>query len=68
MREDRREGVSRLTGKRRIGRLSAFRAIFTTLEEIAQRKNVSFAWVVRKVAEKYIAEKWPLLTIEGRSS
>jgi hypothetical protein len=42
--------------------------LYNTLEEIAQQKKVSLAWVVREAAEKYIAEKWPLLAVEGRSS
>lgn len=35
--------------------------LYTTLEQIAKQKKVSFAWVVREAAEQYIAEKWPLL-------
>lgn len=34
--------------------------VYQTLEEIARRKKVSLAWVVREAAEKYIAEQWPL--------
>lgn len=34
--------------------------IYRTLEEIADKKKVSLAWVVREAAENYIAEKWPL--------
>jgi hypothetical protein len=41
--------------------------LYNTLEEIAQQKKVSLAWVVREAAEKYIAEKWPLLAIEWHS-
>lgn len=32
-----------------------------TLEQIAKDKKVSLGWVVREAAERYIAEKWPLL-------
>ena len=32
-----------------------------TLEQIAKDKKVSFAWVMRDAAEKYVAEQWPLL-------
>jgi predicted DNA-binding ribbon-helix-helix protein len=32
-----------------------------TLEQIAKNKKVSFAWVIRDAAEKYVAEQWPLL-------
>ena len=35
--------------------------VYQTLEEIAMRKKVSLAWVVRDAAEQYIADKWPLL-------
>jgi metal-responsive CopG/Arc/MetJ family transcriptional regulator len=31
--------------------------LYQTLEEIAQQKKVSLAWVVREAAGKYIAEK-----------
>ena len=34
--------------------------IYQTLEEIARKKKVSLAWVVREAAEKYITEQWPL--------
>jgi metal-responsive CopG/Arc/MetJ family transcriptional regulator len=35
--------------------------VYETLETIAREKKVSLAWVVRDAAEKYIADKWPLL-------
>ena len=35
--------------------------VYETLETIAKQKKVSLAWVVRDAAEKYIADKWPLL-------
>lgn len=31
-----------------------------TLEQIALQKKVSFAWVMRDAAEKYVADQWPL--------
>ena len=34
--------------------------IYQTLEDIARRKKVSLAWVVREATEQYIADKWPL--------
>ncbi len=34
--------------------------IYETLEEIAKRKKVSLAWVVREAAERYVGEQWPL--------
>lgn len=36
-----------------------------TLEQIAKQQKVSFGWVVRDAAEKYIADKWPLLAKRG---
>lgn len=35
--------------------------VYETLEIIAKEKKVSLAWVVREAAEKYIADRWPLL-------
>jgi hypothetical protein len=35
--------------------------IYETLSIIAKEKKVSLAWVVRDAAEKYVADKWPLL-------
>lgn len=37
-------------------------AVYQTLDAIAKEKRVSLAWVVREAAEKYIADKWPLLS------
>jgi metal-responsive CopG/Arc/MetJ family transcriptional regulator len=34
--------------------------IYQTLEDIARRKKVSLAWVVREASEQYIGDKWPL--------
>jgi hypothetical protein len=34
--------------------------IYQTLEDLAKKKKVSVAWIVRDAAEKYIAEQWPL--------
>jgi metal-responsive CopG/Arc/MetJ family transcriptional regulator len=39
--------------------------VYETLEGIAKEKKVSLAWVVREAAEKYIADKWPLLKMQG---
>jgi predicted DNA-binding protein len=39
--------------------------VYETLEGIAKEKKVSLAWVVREAAEKYIADKWPLLKGQG---
>ena len=34
--------------------------LYHTLEDVAKKKKVSVAWVVREAAEKYIADQWPL--------
>ena len=34
--------------------------IYASLEEIARKKKVSLAWVVRDATEKYVADQWPL--------
>ena len=39
--------------------------VYRRLEEIAKKKKVSLAWVVRDAAEQYIADKWPLLEKQG---
>jgi len=35
--------------------------VYKTLEDIAQQKKVSMAWVVREAVDKYLDDKWPLL-------
>lgn len=51
------------TGKPRAARASASLPpeIYSTLQDIAKQRKVSVAWVIRDAAEKYIADKWPLL-------
>ena len=34
--------------------------LYKTLEDLAKKKKVSIAWVVREAAEKYVADQWPL--------
>jgi predicted DNA-binding protein len=41
--------------------------MYQTLENIANEKKVSLAWVVREAAEKYIDDKWPLFAKETQS-
>lgn len=36
------------------------RELYQTLEDIARRRKVSLAWVVRDATEQYISDKWPL--------
>jgi predicted transcriptional regulator len=31
-----------------------------TLTDLARKKKVSFAWIVREAVEKYVADQWPL--------
>lgn len=35
--------------------------LYKTIEDLAKKKKVSIAWVVRDAVEKYVAEQWPLL-------
>ena len=35
-------------------------ALYRTLQELALRKKVSIAWVVREAAEKYVTDQLPL--------
>jgi hypothetical protein len=35
--------------------------LYKTIEDLARRKKVSIAWVVRDAVEKYVADEWPLL-------
>jgi predicted DNA-binding protein len=34
--------------------------VYQVLEDLAKKKKVSLAWIVREAAEKYIADQWPL--------
>jgi len=35
--------------------------LFHLLEQIADQQKVSVGWIVRDAAEKYVANRWPLL-------
>lgn len=35
--------------------------VYKAVEDIAKRKKVSIAWVVREAVEKYLDDQWPLL-------
>ena len=34
--------------------------LYKNLEDLAKKKKVSIAWVVREAAEQYVAAEWPL--------
>ena len=34
--------------------------LYTALEDLASKKKVSIAWIVREATEKYVADQWPL--------
>ena len=34
--------------------------LYQTLGDLAKKKKVSVAWIVRDAAEKYVADQWPL--------
>jgi predicted DNA-binding protein len=34
--------------------------LYQILEDLAKKKKVSVAWIVRDAAEKYVADQWPL--------
>lgn len=40
--------------------------LYQTIEELAKRKKVSIAWVVRDAVEKYVSDQWPLFSVVGR--
>jgi predicted transcriptional regulator len=36
--------------------------LYKNLEELARKKKVSIAWVVREAAEQYVSAEWPLFS------
>jgi hypothetical protein len=34
--------------------------LYRTLEDLARKKKVSLAWIVREASERYVADQWPL--------
>jgi hypothetical protein len=41
--------------------------VYETIENLAKKKKVSIAWVVREAVEKYVADQWPLLAnLQGK--
>ena len=41
--------------------------LYRALADLARRKKVSLAWIVRDATEKYVAEEWPLFTLRKNS-
>jgi len=39
--------------------------LYGTLNRIAAEQKVSVSWVIRDAAEKYVADRWPLLSRGG---
>lgn len=39
--------------------------LYGTLNRIAAEQKVSVSWVIRDAAEKYVADRWPLLSREA---
>jgi len=39
--------------------------LYQSIEEMAKRKKVSIAWVVREAVERYVADQWPLFSSSG---
>ncbi|MEB4590812.1 CopG family transcriptional regulator [Candidatus Thiothrix sp. Deng01] len=40
---------------------------YAELEQIAQKKKVSVAWIVRDAVEKYLTDQWPLLGVQDKT-
>jgi predicted DNA-binding protein len=34
--------------------------VYKTIGDLAKKKKVSTAWIVREAVEKYVADQWPL--------
>jgi predicted DNA-binding protein len=64
------KGLSMPAAKRKVQKTKASQSsrtsvtfppdLYQTLEDMAKRKKVSVAWIVRDAAEKYVADQWPL--------
>ena len=57
--KDHRRGKAKATGMPRAS-VSFPPDLYKTLEELAKKKKVSVAWVVREAAEQYVSAEWPL--------
>jgi predicted DNA-binding protein len=56
-----REGGSAKGGAQPRASITFPPELYKTIEDLAKRKKVSIAWVVREAVEKYVADQWPLL-------
>jgi metal-responsive CopG/Arc/MetJ family transcriptional regulator len=68
MKEKRSQGSGQKAKKKAAVRASITfpPALYSTLEEIAQEKKVSLAWVVRDASEIYVAERSAELPLLGK--
>lgn len=41
--------------------------MYSTLVDLAKKRKVSLAWIVREAADKYVADQGPLLSKAGGS-
>lgn len=56
-----REQAKRKSGAQPRASITFPPEVYRTIEDIAKRKKVSIAWIVREAVEKYVADQWPLL-------
>jgi hypothetical protein len=64
-----KKGISSMKSRRKINvraSISFPADIYETLEEVARQKKVSWAWVVRDAAEKYLGER--RTSVSGKQS
>lgn len=57
-------GSKRPSAKEKVARTSVSLPVehYEELERIAESNKVSVAWVVRQAVEKYLVDRWPLLS------
>lgn len=56
----RREEREKRTGAQPRASITFPPELYKTIEDVAKKKKVSIAWVVREAVEKYVADQWPL--------
>ncbi len=57
----RKRGVSKRKTRSVRVTVSLPRDVHRTMEALANAQKVSISWVMRDAAERYLADKWPLL-------